>query len=232
MRIALLRSLYIICLICPQNSWADKLYRVVILGDSITSGYQLQPQDAFPAKLQRKIHTAGYDRVEVINMGQDNATTASTLSYVDSVAGKLPDVIVVQLGFNDAKRGVPTTATGSNLNRIVATLKRTKAYVVLAGVIAPGGTSATYQRNVAYNFYNIAKLQKVPLLQNILAGIANNPYLTLADGMHPNTVGVDTMVENIFPLVDVGLRWKWTVYQQEISRQNNAEIPLLPPVVQ
>ena len=75
-----------------------------------------------------------------------------------------------------------------------------------------------YRAAITQNFVDIATAQSVPLYPDAMVGIADNPSLTLADGMHPNTVGVDYMVENIFPMVDTGLRWRYQLYQHELEK--------------
>jgi len=214
----------------PQDSWADKTYHVVVFADSIAGGYQLQPQDAFPARLERRIRAAGYDQVEMFNISDNNGTTASATTKVDEVISKLPDVIIVQLGFNDAKLGVVPEATRTNLNSILFALKKTGAYIIMAGTPAPDGVADSYKDVVEENYRVVAGAAGVPLVPNIIEGVANNASLTLADGRHPNTVGVETMVENIFPFVDVGLRWRYDVYMHEIAESQKTKPPGLPSI--
>lgn len=222
--------LFVFLFVSPADSWADKSYKVVVFGDSITGGYQLQPQDAFPARLERKLKLSGYDRIEVINMSKNDATTASASGETEKVVQALPDVIIVQLGYNDAKRGVLSTATAYNLGVIITQLKPTGAYIILAGIPAPEGVAESYHDEIVNNFYKVATEQKVPLVQNILDGIANNPTVTLADGRHPNTVGVEMMVESLFPAVDTGLRWRYEIFTQQLEEANKTQAPGLPPV--
>lgn len=220
--------LAIMLMACPQNSWADKVYHIVVFGDGITSGYQLQPQDAFPARLERRVREAGYDQVKVFSLGDSNWTSAEATSQLQPVIDALPDVIIVQFGYNDSKRGVVAEATRSNLNVIVSGLKKTGAYIILAGTPAPEGVADSYRQAVEANYTDIAAATAVPLVPNILEGVANYPTMTLADGRHPNTVGVETMVENIFPFVDTGLRWRYEVYMHEINEQRKTKPPGLP----
>lgn len=228
MRIQFGLILFVFLLLSPEHSWADKTYRIVVFGDSITGGYQLQPQDAFPARLERKIKSIGYDHVQVINLSDIHATTASATEQTDKVLQQLPDVIIVQLGYNDAKRGVVASATFSNLYTILSALKPSGAYIILAGIPAPEGVAEVYKEDIANNFVRAAAGTQVPLIPNILEGIANNPSMTLADGRHPNTVGVEAMVENIFPTVDVGMRWRYDVYVQQLQDSQRTQAPSLP----
>jgi len=232
MRIIPLLTLLVFLFVSPENSWAGKIYRVVLFSDSITAGYQLQAQETFAAKLQSKLHASGYEQLEVINLGKENATTASATENLDAVREKLPDVIIVQLGYVDAKRGVLASAVGHNLYTIVSSLKSTGAYIILLGSPVPEGMGEEYKVAIANNFVNTANSMGVPLYSSAVEGVAGNPSLTLADGIHPNTAGVEIMVNNIFPLVDTGLRWRYDVYMQELeqSKTNTLNSTVPPPV--
>ncbi|MDX2072868.1 MAG: GDSL-type esterase/lipase family protein [Alphaproteobacteria bacterium] len=230
MRIYPAAILFVFLCLSPAESWAEKNYRVVVFGDSITSGYQLQANDAFPSKLERRLRASGYDRLEVINMSKENATTASATEETGLVAQKLPDVIIVQLGYNDTKRGVIASAIASNLNTIISDLVNTKAYIILVGIPAPEGIHEHYSYEVASYFYSIARSFAIPLYPSAIAGIEGNAALTMADGKHPNTAGVDVMVEGLLPLVDSGLRWRYEVYEQELQQaKKNQNALVMPP---
>ena len=222
--------LFFLCffvLLSPVVSWADsKLYRVVVFGDSITSGYQLQEQDAFAARLKKRIHAAGYDKVEVLNLGNIGATTASATTEVQKLGDYTPDVIIIELGFNDAKRGVIASAVKFNLNTIIDAAKKTGSYVILAGVEPPATVSDEYRAEFAEIFTSLATSHSVALYPNILEGISSDPSFTLADGMHPNTIGVEHMVDTIFPAVDTGLRWRYEVYQHELKYKKSQDFTL------
>lgn len=234
MRILPLFTLLVFLLGSPENSWAGKIYRVVLFSDSITSGYQLQAQESFAAKLESKLHASGYEQLEVINIGKENMTTASATEDIELVRQKLPDVVIVQLGFVDAKRGVLASAIALNLNNIVYALKETGAYVILVGSPVPDGMGEDYKYAVTNGYVTVANTLGVPLYPSAVEGVAGNPDLTLADGIHPNTAGVEIMVNGIFPLVDTGLRWRYDVYMQELEQAkshpaNNTPGTSLPP---
>ncbi len=218
MRIIITLTLFAFLALSPENSWAEKIYRVVVFGDSLTSGYQLQQQDAFPARLEQRLRAAGYEKIEVINMSKPNASTASATADVDLVVQKLPDVVVIELGFNDTKRGVVSSAIANNLNNMVETFKRAGAYVVLMGIEPPAAMGEDYTREVTSYFASVASARGIALYPSTLEGILNNYALTLADGIHPNSAGVDVMVEGVLPIVDVGLRWRYEVYLHEAEQ--------------
>lgn len=207
---------------------ATKSYHVVVFGDSLTSGFRLQPQDGFPAQLERKIRAAGYDQITVHNLSVPGMTSAAATERVDEVLRLQPDVIIIQLGYNDAKRGVISTAIGHSLNTITHQLKQTGAYVILAGSPAPRGVADAYAHAITQNYYQIAKKLEVVLYPSILAGITDDPSLTLADGIHPNSRGVEMMVEQIFPYVDAGLRWRYEVYLHDQQYSQQPDMPSIP----
>lgn len=221
--------LFVLLLVSPEDSRAEKNYRVVVFGDGITSGYQLQQQDAFPAKLEQKLRAAGYDHLQVINLGNDTITTAEATTKTDEVNAQLPDVVIVQLGYNDTKRGVIASAIASNLNTILSNIQQSGAYVILVGVPAASSNDPNYANDVQSNFYTLAANHKIALYPSALEGIADNPELTMADGRHPNTAGVDIMVNGILPLVDTGLRWRYELYEHERKEMLRTGAITAPP---
>lgn len=215
----------------PGYAHAEKEFKVVVFGDSLASGYQIQPEDAFPAKLERKIRAAGYNRLTMVNISKATATTATATKDIDLVKAEHPDVIVIMLGINDVMRRVLPSATYGNLDNIVRYLKMTNAYLVLVGMTAPAANGELYQREILNTYYTLAKAHQLPFYPAALAGIEGNPAYTMADGVHPNALGVELMVENIFPYVDTGLRWRNDVYnyEQELMRIQTPSALLPPP---
>lgn len=225
----ILLTLAVVFLLAPP-AHAEKEFRVVVFGDSLSSGYQIQPDDAFPAKLERKIKLAGYAKTKVISISSANATTASATQEVDKVKRELPDVIIIMLGINDVIRSVLPSATKNNLNAIITQLKPTGAFIVLVGVSAPIQNGKNYYQETQANFYELAKMHNLYFFPTALLGVEGNPSFTMADGIHPNALGVDVMVENIYPFVNTGLRWRLDVYKYEQEIQGNTTpAALLPP---
>lgn len=208
-------------LLTSHAAYADKSYRVVILGDSLTAGQQVQAEDAISAKLARKIREVGYGSVSVVNLSKPDATTSSAMKDVDLVKGQLPDVVILVLGINDIMQGTSAQAIHGNIARIVTSLRSLNAYILLVGVPAPAETGQAYQYDVQRAYYALAKDFSLPFYYSALAGIEGNPEYTMADGMHPNSQGIDIMVEGLFPFVDAGLRWRYEVFlhDQEVQRQ-------------
>lgn len=214
---------------------AQDTFRVAVLGDSLTSGYQLQPEQAFPARLLRKLQEVGYNNIEMINMSEAGATTADGAQRVDQLILKSPDVAVVELGNNDALRGIAIEHISNNLFSIISKLRQRGAYVVLMGAKAPPNMGYSYSAQLEEVYKGMTTFfEGLPLYPFALEGIIGNPELNLADGVHPNSKGVDVMVEGVYRLVDAGIRWKWEQrqyqqeYQQQIQEQLQQNSPMAP----
>ncbi len=228
MRLALI-LVCALCVILPRESFAEKEFRVVIFGDSLASGYTNQVDGTLPAKLERKIRSAGYNSVAMVNLSKAEATTSSAIKDVDLVKQQLPDVIVIMLGMADISQSVAPQIVQANLDRIITSLKSLGAYIILVGIPAPKETGELYQYQIQMAYYNLAKGHGVPFYYSALAGIEGNPDYTLADGYHPNAQGVDIMVDGLFPYVDIGLRWRYDIYVYNQENQRNAPSALVFP---
>jgi acyl-CoA thioesterase I len=205
----------------PDDAYAVPPIRVVVFGDSLTSGFQLQPEQAFPAKLDRKLKEYGFTNVIVTNMSVPGETTAGGLERVDSVVALRPDVVVLELGANDALRGINTGVIYNNLSGILSKLVQVRAYVVFVGIKAPSNMGYSYSAQLEQGYRTLAEAYKTAFYPFALEGVLGHPDLNLADGYHPNGRGVDVMVDRIYPLVDAGVRQRWneTSYQQEYQMQ-------------
>lgn len=219
----------IIALGLSASAEADDKMRIVVLGDSLTSGFNLQPKDAFPAKLQQKLEALGYKNVEAINMGLDGETTGGGVDRINAVLEKKPDVVVVALGNNDMRRGISPAVINRNLGTMIGTLTRENIYVVLAGMKASPNVELSYAQQIDAIYPSLAAHYKVPLYPFLLEGVYEKPEYNLADGYNPNTQGVDIMVENLYRLVDAGLRWRWEVRQQQLEQEQLRQQTPQPP---
>lgn len=218
---------------------AANVIRVVVYGDSLTSGYQLTEEASYASQLRKKLQAIGYSNVEVINMSVAGETTTGGLERLSSLLLKQPDVVVLQLGGNDVIRGVNAGLIYQNLIHIIGRLKENNVYVVLIGMRALPNMGTEYTQQVEAIYQRMASFYSLAFHPSALDGIYGYPDLNLADGVHPNSKGIETMVENTYRLVDAGLRWKWEViqYQEEYKRRweqdtsNSASAPQAPAVV-
>ncbi len=174
--------------------------RIVALGDSLTAGYGLKSRDAFPARLQAALAAHGL-AVEVVNAGVSGDTTAGGLRRLDWVLAEKPDAVIVELGANDARRGIHPRTTYANLDAILKRLRAERVAVLLAGMYAPPNLGRDYGALFNGVFPTLAKRHGVDLYPFFLDGVALRPSLNQPDGLHPNARGVAVIVERILPYV-------------------------------
>jgi acyl-CoA thioesterase-1 len=171
---------------------------VVALGDSLTAGFGVAPEEAWPAVVDARLRREGYP-YRVVNAGVSGDTSAGGLRRVDWVLRNRPDVAVVALGANDGLRGLGTDAMQANLLAIVERLRGAGARVLVAGMQVPPNYGAAYARAFRGVFPEIARRTGSALMPFLLDGVAADPRLNLADGIHPNAAGHRAIAEHIWP---------------------------------
>jgi len=180
---------------------ADEPLRIVVLGDSLVAGLGLKPSDAFPAQLERALKARGH-AVEVINAGVSGDTTAGGLARVAWAVPEQTDAVILELGANDALRGLDPARAKSNLDKIIAAIRANGTEVLLAGMFAPRSLGKDYVRAFESMYPDLAGKYGLILYPFFLDGVAMNPKLNLDDGMHPNPRGVAEITKNILPAVE------------------------------
>jgi acyl-CoA thioesterase-1 len=175
--------------------------RILAFGDSLTAGYGLAPDQAFPVKLQARLAADGH-KVEIINGGVSGDTTAGGLSRLGWAMADKPDYVLVELGANDMLRGIDPTVTAANLDKILAQLTSDGTKVMLLGMRSAANWGADYQRAFDAIYPALAAKYKVPLYPFFLDGVALDPALVQPDGLHPNERGVAILVDRIAPSVE------------------------------
>lgn len=174
--------------------------RILALGSSLTQGYGLPPGTEFPVVLQAALRKAGIDAT-VINAGVSGDTSAGGLARLGWSLADHPDAAIVELGSNDALRGLPPSQTKKNLTAILTKLKAAHIPVLLCGMEAPRNLGPDYARQFDPIYAALAKKYDVLLYPFFLTGVAMNPKLNQADGMHPNPAGVKIIVTRMLPYV-------------------------------
>jgi len=174
--------------------------KIVALGDSLTAGYLLKPAEAFPAQLEAALSAAG-QTVEVMNAGVSGDTTAGGLDRLDWSVPEGTDVVILELGANDALQGLDPKGTEANLNKIIVKLKARNIEVLLAGMLAPRNLGDTFITRFDSMFPRLAKTHGLPLYPFFLEGVIGDARLSLGDGLHPNGKGVAKIVAGILPAV-------------------------------
>lgn len=174
--------------------------KILMLGTSLTQGYGLPPGTEIPVVLQAKLKSAGIDAT-VINAGVSGDSSAGGLARLDWSLADRPDAAIVELGSNDALRGIPPKQTEKNLSAILARLKAARIPTLLLGMMAPRNLGPEYAHEFDPIYPKLARQYGTALYPFVLEGVALNPKLNQADGMHPNPAGVKIVVARILPYV-------------------------------
>jgi len=175
--------------------------KIVALGDSLTAGYGLARGDAFPAKLERALRAKGL-AVEIIDAGVSGDTSTGGLSRLDWSVPEGTDAVIVELGGNDALRGIDSKLTRTALDTILRRLKDRKIEVLLCGMRAPPNLGAEYTGAFDAIFPALAAQHGVMFYPFFLDGVAADSKLNQRDGIHPNPAGVDSIVKGMLPQVE------------------------------
>lgn len=198
-------------LLAPGTAFAQataaretKPVKVVVLGDSLSAGLGLSAPAAFPARLQKALQSKGI-AVDMINAGVSGDTTSGGRDRLDWSVPEGTQAVIVELGANDALRGVDPKVTRSALTDILTRLKARGIAVLLCGMVAPPNYGADYSARFNAIYPDIARQFGVPLYPFFLEGVAAEAKLNQADGLHPTAEGVDTIVRNILPTVEAFL---------------------------
>jgi acyl-CoA thioesterase-1 len=183
----------------------DKPVKMVVLGDSLSAGLGLPAASAFPARLQKALKDRGID-VDMINAGVSGDTSSGGRDRLDWSIPEGTQAVIVELGANDALRGIDPKITRAALTDIVSRLKGRGVAVMLCGMLAPPNYGSDYADRFNSIYPDLAKAFDVPLYPFFLAGVAADAKLNQADGIHPTAEGVDIIVNNMLPTVETFLR--------------------------
>ncbi len=188
--------------LAPGAQSAPKTVRnpvVLFFGTSLTAGYGLDPEQAFPALIEKKAAAEGLP-IKVVNAGLSGETTAGAVRRIDWVLRTPADLIVIEGGANDALRGLAPDAARANLEQLIAAVrhKQPSATIVLVQMEAPPNFGPAYTRSFRTIYGDIAKKENVPLLPFLLNGVAGIPRLNQADGVHPNLAGERIIADNLW----------------------------------
>ncbi len=179
--------------------------RIVALGDSLSAGYNLPASAAFPVVLEKALKARGL-AVTVENAGVSGDTASGGRDRLDWSVADGTDLVIVELGANDALRGIDPMITEAALDEIITKLKSRKINVLLAGMLAPPNNGPDYASAFNGLYGRLATKHAVPLYPFFLEGIAGEPKFNLPDGIHPTAAGVDEIVKRILPMVEEVVR--------------------------
>ena len=200
-RFALLVNVLLLAMAVLTGATAAEPIRIVAFGDSLSAGYGLASDQAFPVRLERLLRAKGHT-VTVANAGVSGDTTAGGRDRIDWAVPQGTDAVILELGANDALRRLPTDRARANLDAIVTKLKGRGVEVLLAGMRAPRNLGADYANEFDRIFPELAEKHGLLLYPFFLTGIALDAKLNLPDGLHPNAAGVDVIAQRILPKVE------------------------------
>jgi acyl-CoA thioesterase-1 len=179
----------------------DKPLKIVALGDSLTAGYGLPAGDAFPAKLAAALKTKGI-AANIVNAGVSGDTASGGLERLDWAVADDTDAVIVELGANDALRGLDPKVTRKAIDTIVRKLADRQIPVLLCGMLAPPNLGSDYGKKFNSIYTDVAKTYDALLYPFFLDGIVGDSNFNQRDGLHPTAKGVDVIVQKILPAVE------------------------------
>jgi acyl-CoA thioesterase-1 len=175
---------------------------ILVLGNSITAGYGIDPSLAFPALIQQKIDSLGWE-YEVVNAGVSGETSAGGLRRIDWLLRRPIDVLIIELGGNDGLRGIPPEVTKRNLKAIIDRAREhyPEIRIILAGMQIPPNLGEDYTTRFREIYPEIAEEENVELIPFVLEGVGGVPELNLPDGIHPTPKGHRIVAENVWRIL-------------------------------
>ena len=179
---------------------ATDLKKILVLGDSLTAGYGLPADKAFPAMLQKKLVAEGF-KVKVLNGGVSGDTSAGGSARLEWTLADKPEFAIIELGANDGLRGLDPLAMHDNIENIIVRLKAADVKILLTGMRAPPNLGPEYGKIFNGVFHALAEKHEILLYPFFLQGVAAKPALNQDDGIHPNSRGVAEIVDRIVPYV-------------------------------
>jgi acyl-CoA thioesterase I len=185
----------------PLN--AGEMKRILVLGDSLSGGFGLKPSEAYPALLANKLRAVGLN-FQVTNASQTGGTTDGGLERLPGHLKRKIDIFILELGINDAFRGVPVDQIENNLQQVIDKVKARNpdVRVVIAGMQLPNYADDDYVSAFGKIFTELAAKNRATLVPYLLDGVAGDPSLNLPDGIHPNAAGQKVLADNVWRVLE------------------------------
>ena len=187
----------------PQGNGKElPRFRILILGDSLTEGYGVSENEAYPSLLEEKLNKELSPktklRYKIVNGGISGATTSGGVSRIEWFLQSQPDYLLVALGGNDGLRGIPVEEMKKNIDRILQAARQSEIPTMLAGMKIPPNYGPEYSVAFTKVFEDLAEEHEVPLIPFLLEGVGGNPKLNLPDRIHPNALGHRTLCQTVY----------------------------------
>lgn len=206
MRLFTLAALAWMCLFSPveaqtASATASKQIKIVALGDSLTAGYGLGPEDGFVPQLQAALRAGGH-QVTISNAGVSGDTSSGGLARLDWAVATDTQAVIIELGANDMLRGISPKVTEKNLRKMIEKLQARGVKILLAGMLAAPNLGPVYEQDFNRIYPQLARRYGLVYYPFFLDGVAADPSLNLSDGIHPNEQGIKIIVRKILPSVE------------------------------
>ena len=182
-------------------AWGIPKIKILFLGDSITAGYGVAKEDAYPALLGQKLESLGIHHVEIINGSISGSTTASALSRLKWFQKASPDILVLALGANDGLRGLSVENMADNLGKAISFAKNNNMNVILGGMQIPPNYGPEYADAFKQVFTTLAEDHEIVLIPFLLEGVGGRSDMNQPDGIHPNREGHQQIVKTVLPFI-------------------------------
>jgi acyl-CoA thioesterase-1 len=219
-----LLGLFIFHGLCAQTAWAARrdpsaMKRILVLGDSLSEGFSLKSTEAWPVLIVEKLRSAGFINFEVTNASQSGGTTDGGLARLPPHLKRRVDIFVLELGINDAFRGLPVPQIEQNLQEIIDRVraKYPAVQIVIAGLQLPAHNEDDYIRDFGRMYVDLAAKNHAAIVLYLLKGVAGNPLLNLGDRIHPNAAGHKILAQNVWEILEPIAR--------EAAQSRNAAAP-------
>jgi acyl-CoA thioesterase-1 len=174
---------------------------ILFLGDSLTEGYQLSAEEAYPALVEKELKKTHKD-IKVINGGISGSTSASATKRLDWYLKAKPDIMIVALGANDGLRGLDIKKTEKHLEGVILKGQASGIKIILAGMKMPTNMGKKYGLEFESMFTKLAKKYSLTLIPFLLDGVGGKPEMNLPDGIHPNPKGHEVMAKNVLKILE------------------------------
>jgi acyl-CoA thioesterase I len=196
------RWIFLILLMCSSLCWSQV---IICLGDSLTEGYGVEPEEAYPHLLQTKLFDVGKKTAKVINAGVSGSTSSSGLERLNWVMKAGGTHLLLALGANDGLRGLPLSETKKQLEKIIEAAQTHQLKVLLLGMKLPTNYGKEYRKQFENMYENLAKKYRLPKPPFLLEGVAAKKELNQADGIHPNPKGHQIMAQLVYDFLKAHL---------------------------
>ena len=184
-------------ILIPMTTFGEPQPIILAFGDSLTAGFGVGVEESYPSRLQDLLKKNGFPH-KVINAGVSGDTTAGGLRRINWLMKQKPQIVILELGANDALRGLPIEAMEANLSQIIQVCKKQNSTILLVGMKAPPNYGEEYSSQFEETFYKLAKKFKTPLVPFLLEGVAAKREYNQGDGIHPTSEGYKIVVKTVW----------------------------------